>query len=171
MVLTLGGFLSYLGMSKLEDPELKVKTAVVVAVYPGASAHQVELEVMDVLEKGIKSLGDVELVESTSYNDLGIIKIELATIVPDANVQQDWDLLRRKVHDIGRELPSGVQTVVMDDYGDVYGMFYAMTADGYEDDDISRYADLVEREILGIDGISKVLTYGERKKCINIDVI
>lgn len=171
VVLTVGGFLSYLRMSKLEDPELKVKTAVVVAIYPGASAHQVELDVIDVLEKGITSMGDVELVESTSYNDMGIIKIELATTVPDADVQQDWDLLRRKVSDLGSSLPSGVQTVVMDDYGDVYGMFYAMTADGYSDDELSRFADLVKREVLSIDGISKVMTYGERKKCISIDVI
>lgn len=171
IVLFVGGFLAYMRMSKLEDPELTVKTAVVVAIYPGASAHQVELEAIEPLEKAISSMTDVELVESTSYNDMGIVKIELATTVQDSEVPQDWDLLRRKVHDLQTSLPSSVQTVVMDDYGDVYGMFYAMTADGYGYDDIARFSNLVEREISSIEGISKVMTYGERKKCIRIDVI
>ena len=73
-VLLLGGAWSCYEMSKLEDPEVKVKLAMVVTTYPGASAHQVEMEVTDVLEKQIRTMGDIDNVESYSYNDLSMIK-------------------------------------------------------------------------------------------------
>lgn len=78
-VLLLGGAYSSYEMSKLEDPEIKVKLAMVVTPYPGASAHQVELEVTDVLEKSIRSMGHIDNVESYSYNGLSLIQIELTT--------------------------------------------------------------------------------------------
>ena len=76
-VLLLGGAYSCYQMSKLEDPEIKVKLAMVVTTYPGASAHQVELEVTDVLEKNIRTMGNIDNIESYSYNDLSLIQIEL----------------------------------------------------------------------------------------------
>ena len=72
-VLVVGGIFSFVSMSKLEDPEIKVKQALVVTVYPGASAHKVELEVTDVLEKEIRAMGDIASVESKSMADLSII--------------------------------------------------------------------------------------------------
>ena len=69
-VLIVGGAYSSYEMSKLEDPEVTVKVAMVVTTYPGASAHQVELEVTDVLEKNIRTMGNIDNVESYSYNCL-----------------------------------------------------------------------------------------------------
>ena len=82
VVLIIGGVFSFFSMSKLEDPEIQVKQALVVTVYPGASAHQVELEVTDVLEKEIRAMGDIASLESKSMNDLSIITVELETTVP-----------------------------------------------------------------------------------------
>ena len=87
-VLLVGGGISCYQMSKLEDPEIKVKLARVATVYPGASAHQVELEVTDPLEKAIRTMGDLDNVESYSYNDLSLIQVELSTTVPDDKVDQ-----------------------------------------------------------------------------------
>lgn len=170
LVLIVGGILAYMDMSKLEDPELKVKIAVVAAVYPGASAHQVELEVTEPLEKVLRTLPGVGNIESTSANDMALIRIELETLVQDDDVQQTWDILRRKVNDARSSLPQEVTTIVMDDYGDVYGMFYAITSDGYDEKELSQYAEVICREVISIDGISKAITYGERKKCINIEM-
>ena len=93
-VLVVGGVLSAWQMSKLEDPEVKVKLAMVVTTYPGASAHQVELEVTDVLEKKIRTMGNVDNIESYSYNDLSLIQVELLSTVDDDKVEQCWDMLR-----------------------------------------------------------------------------
>jgi len=170
VTLVLGGLLSYYSMSKLEDPEIKVRQAVVAVIYPGASAHQVELEAVIPLEKTIRSMASVNNVESRSTNDMAIINIELLTTVQDEDTQQQWDLLRRKVSDASISLPSGVTTRVMDDYGDVYGMFYAMTSDGFDDQELSRYANLVVQEVQKVEGVSQVQIYGERAKCVNVEI-
>ena len=171
-VLIVGGVFSFISMSKLEDPELQVKQALVVTVYPGASAHQVELEVTDVLEKEIRAMGDIASVESKSMSDLSIITVELETTVPPDELEQKWDILRRRVTNAAAELPSGcVAPVVKDDFGDVYGMFYAMTTDGIGDEELMEYANLVKRELQDIDGVRRVEIYGDRKPCINIDIV
>ncbi len=170
-VLIAGGIFAYRDMSKLEDPEIRVKQATVVTVYPGASAHQVELEVTDPLEKSIRSMGDVDNVTSRSMNDLSIINVQLSTLVQNEEVEQCWDMLRRKVGDVQTRLPAGCSgSVVMDDFGDVFGMVYAMTFDGYSDSEAGRYAELIKREVQKIDGISKVNIYGRRAECIDINL-
>ena len=145
-VLVVGGIFAYYDMSKLEDPELKVKQAMVVTAYPGASAHQVELEVTDPLEKSIRSMNSVETVGSRSMNDVSIISVELKTTVQNNEVEQCWDMLRRKVGDVQGSLPDGASTsVVMDNFGDVYGMVYALTFDGFTNREAGKYADLIRR--------------------------
>jgi len=76
-VLIAGGAYSFFKMSKLEDPEIKVKQALVVTVYPGASAHEVELQVTDKLEKAIRSMGDIKSIDSRSLDNYSEIKVEL----------------------------------------------------------------------------------------------
>ena len=144
-VLLAGGALACYQMSKLEDPEIKVKLAMVATTYPGASAHQVELEVTDVLEKSIRKMDNVDNVESYSFNDLSLIQVELLTTVKDDEVEQYWDLLRRKVEDVRNTLPAGVSApIVKDDFGNVYGMFYALTGDGLSDRELSDYEELIK---------------------------
>ncbi len=171
-VLVGGGMFAFVSMSKLEDPELKVKQAMVVTVYPGASAHKVELEVTDVLEKSIRSMGEVDNIQSKSMADVSQITVELSSTVKPDELEQKWDMLRRKVANAQVELPSGaVASVVMDDFGDVYGMFYAMTTDGIADEELLDYAWLVKRELQDIEGVRRVEIYGDRKPCINIEII
>ena len=170
-VLVVGGVYAFFTMSKLEDPAITVKQAMVVTAYPGASAWQVELEVTDVLEKSIRSMGDLDHVESRSMNDVSYILVELGSTVPAAELQQNWDILRRKVANVQSQLPEGAQpSMVFDDFGDVYGMFYAMTSDGFGYQEMMDYAQLVRRTVLDIDGVSSVDIYGERQSCINIDI-
>lgn len=172
LVLVVGGIFSFISMSKLEDPEIKVKQAIVVTVYPGASAHKVELEVTDVLEKEIRAMGDIASIESKSMNDLSIITVELETTVPPDELEQKWDILRRRVSNAASQLPAGaVMPVVKDDFGDVYGMFYAMTTDGIADEEMVEYANLVKRELQDIPGVRRVDIYGDRKPCIDVEII
>lgn len=168
IALVVGGIFAYGNMSKLEDPEIKVKVAVVAAVYPGASAHEVELEVTSPVEKAIRTMPSVGDIESRSSNDMAVITVSLKTTVPDEEFQQEWDLLRRKMNDLAPSLPPSVRLIVMDDYGDVYGMFYAITGDGYEPRELSRYADLAVREISNMEGISKAMAYGKLQPCVNV---
>lgn len=170
-VLVVGGVFAYRNMSKLEDPKIVVKQAMVVTTYPGASAHQVELEVTDVLEKSIRTMADVDDVESRSYNDLSIITVQLSTLVGNKEVSEQWGMLRNRVDDAVSKLPSGAsKPQVMDTFGDVYGMFYAMTFDGFDDIEASKYAEMVQREMEDIEGVKSIELYGERSECVNIEV-
>lgn len=168
-VFIIGGFLSYQQMSKLEDPAIKVRQAMIVTTYPGASSHQVELEVTDKLEKAIREVASVSSVQSQSMNDLSIITVELLTTTKD--IEQQWDIIRRKVTNIQSSLPSGAYPpIVKDDFGDVYGMFYALTGEGLSYNDLGDYAELMKRELMEIDGVCRVDIYGKRNQCINIEL-
>ncbi len=171
LVMVVGGALALYDMSKLEDPEIRVKQAMVITTYPGASAHQVELEVTDVLEKSIRSMKNLDAVSSRSMNDLSIITVGLSTLVKNKDVEQNWDILRRKVNDVQNRLPEGASnSIVMDNFGDVYGMFYAMTADGFSNREMDKYAELIKREIQTIEGISDIIIYGKQNSAINIEL-
>ena len=171
-VLLLGGALSCYQMSKLEDPVIKIKMALVVTTYPGASAHQMEMEVTDVLEKQIRTMGDVDNIESYSYNDLSILQVELSSTLSNDEVEQCWDRLRRKVYDAQSKLPADCYTsVTKDDFSAVYGMFYAMTADGLSERELSAYAELVKREVANLEGVDRVEIYGKQEECIEIRLL
>ena len=170
-ILIAGGIISYDRMSKLEDPEIKVKQAVVITTFPGASPYEVELQVTDHLEKSIRSMVNIDKVESQSCNDLSLISVYLKTTVPDQETEQYWDMLRRKVNDAQGKLPKEANTsIVVDDYGDVYGMFYALSSDGYSNKNMTDYAELIKREIQNLDGVSRVELYGVYEDVINISI-
>lgn len=169
--LVIGGLWSFYSMSKMEDPEITVKQALVMTVYPGADAHQVEFEVSDKLEKAIRQMGDIDYIESKSMNDLSLIKVVLKTTVPNDEMDQKWDILRKKIVDAHTLLPKGSSVpLVLDDFSSVYGMFYTVTADGFSDSDMIRYTQFIQRELINIEGVRNVQLYGTASPCININI-
>ncbi len=164
-----GGILSYQNISKLEDPEIVVMIAKVVTVYPGASAHEVEMQVTSVLEEAISELADIESIKSQSSANVSSIDVELKMTVPQEEIPQRWEFLRRKIQKAMPLLPQGVQPpMVLDDIGDVYGMFYAMTADGFSMREMSDYAQYIKRNLLQVKGVRKVAIYGEQNETVEI---
>lgn len=170
--LCLGGIKSAIQMSKLEDPSIPVRMAMIATTFPGASAHEVELEITDPLEKAINEMSGVANLESFSFNDLSIISVELEATTKGDEIQQQWDILRRKVANAAASFPNGArQPLVKDDFGEVFGMMYALTGDGLNDRQMSDYAELIKREVSGIEGVSRVDIYGKRTECININLL
>jgi len=161
VAIVVGGILSFLRISKLEDPEVVIMQARVVTIYPGASAHEVELQVTTVLENELSTLSDLNLIMSQSEKNISMITVELKMAVPQKEIPQRWEFLRRKIAAAVPKLPEGVQTpMVIDDFSDVYGMFYAMTAEGYSYEEMKKYAEFVKRELLEVDGVKRVALYG-----------
>lgn len=164
-----GGACAYLKMGKLEDPEVAIKQAMVITVYPGASAHEVELNVTSAIENELRTLSDVSNINSTSTANLSSVTVELSFSVPDREIEQRWDLLRRKVEAAAAKLPSNAMTpLVVDDVSDVYGMFYAMTADGYRYEEMEKYAGYVKQELLNVEGVRRIEIYGAQARCVNV---
>lgn len=159
--MVIGGIFSFRSLSKLEDPEILVMVARVVTIYPGASAHEVELQVTDILENELNTLSDLNQILSQSEENVSMITVELKMTVPQEEIPQRWEFLRRKVAAAVPKLPAGAQTpMVIDDFGDVYGLFYAMTADGYSYEEMKKYAEFVKRELLEVEGVRRVSLYG-----------
>jgi len=125
------GVLSYDKLSRLEDPEFTIKDALVITPYPGASAAEVEEEVSDLLEMAVQQMGQLKHVVSKSDRGLSTLTVTIKDEYRKEELQQVWDELRRKIGDAQGELPPGAGTsVVVDDYGDVYGIFVAVYGDG-----------------------------------------
>jgi len=167
-ILSLGGLLAYYVMPKLEDPEIVVRQAVVVGIYPGASSHQVELELTEPLEKSINKTGDLSFVQSYSYADMCYILVTLDPEVPADQLQRKWVLMRNRLAET--PLPSGAQYMVKDDFGDVSGMFYALTGDGMSPKELETYADMIKRELQAIDDVGRIDIYGKKPRCINVSL-
>lgn len=169
-VMLLGGYSAYDGMARLEDPEFTIKEALVITPYPGASAREVEEEVTDAIETSIQEMGQLEQVRSKSTRGLSTITVEIKDNYNKDTLPQVWDELRRKVNDVAGDLPPGAaSSVVVDDYGDVYGVFYVVTGDGYSYSELKNYTDLLRRELLLVDNVGKITTFGEREEAIYIE--
>ena len=133
-VLVVVGALSFSGLSRLEDPKFTIKQAIVLTPYPGATPAEVEEEVTNVIEMAVQELGEVDWIESQSTRGFSMVKINITTTVPKEAIPQLWDELRRKINDYQSQLPPGAgPSLVNDDFGDVYGIYLAITGDGYTD--------------------------------------
>ena len=165
----IAGVLSFLYMPKLEDPAVAVKQAMVVVPCPGASAHEVELKVAQLMEDELRALPNVKKVKSECRNGSVLLTVEFQMTVLNRDLEQHFDLLRRKVSDVASRLPQGCyDPVVIDDMMDVYGIFYALTADGYDYPEMYRYAKYLRRELLDVKGVKRINIAGNRDEVINI---
>ena len=167
-ILIVGGVFAYYNMPKLEDPEIEVRQAVVVGIYPGASAHQVELELTNPLEQAVGKISGLGFVNSYSYADMCYLLVSLDVKVPAEDLQRNWEQMRHRIEEA--DLPSGCQVIVRDDFGDVEGMFYALTGDGMSHHQLEAYADLIKKELQGEDGVGRIDIYGKRAQCVNIQL-
>ena len=164
-----GGMIAYNNIGKLEDAEIPIKAATVVTVYPGATAHEVELEVTDMMEKAIQKLENIDEIESVSRPGVSIITVYIQPSVKTPQLPQLWDHLRRKVNDAKGQLPSGaMEPIVNDDFADVYGILYAITAEGYSQEELVKYTEYIERELLGVNGVRRSQIFGENTRTIEV---
>lgn len=165
-----GGLWGFLTLGRLEDPAFTIKQAVVITEYPGASAEQVAIEVSEPLESAIQNLGEVDTISSINQPGRSIIDVEVRDTFSGPELPQVWDKLRAKVDEAARSLPDGVRRpFVNDQFGDVYGLYYAVTAPGLTDGEIHSLATFLRREILAVDGVADVVVSGLPEEAIFVD--
>ncbi len=171
MVLLVAGLQAYQQMSRLEDPEFTIKDALVITPYPGASAAEVEEEVTDELEMAVQQLGQLDEIESKSDRGLSTLTVTIKNQYDKNSLPQVWDELRRKVNDAQKDLPPGAgPSLVIDDYGDVYGVFMAIYGAEYSYAEIKKVIDLYRKELLLVKDVAKIDTFGERVEAIYIEL-
>ena len=171
LLLGVGGLFALLNIGRLEDPAFTIKTAVIVTHYPGASAQQVEEEVTLPLENAIQQLPSLDNVSSISSNGLSQITVNIASQYHSSELPQIWDELRRRVGDASRLFPPGVvPPFVNDDFGDVFGFFFAISGDSFTNPELVRYAEQLRRELVLVPGVGKVAIGGVIPQQINVDI-
>ena len=165
------GWISFNHLSRLEDPEFTIKDALVITQYPGASAAEVEEEVTNVIEKACQEMGQLDRVESRSSRDLSIVQVTIKDKYDKTTLPQVWDELRRKVNDYQKQLPPGAgPSVVNDDFGDVYGVFLAVTGEGYTYKEIYEYAKFLQRELLKAEDVKRIVFYGKQPEVLYLEM-
>ncbi len=166
-----GGLWGFSSVGRLEDPSFSIKEALVFTAYPGATAEEVEAEVSEHLETAIQQMSQIRELRSESAPGLSEIRVEVRDRFDSHELPQIWDELRSRVADARGGLPPGAgDPVVFDDFGDVYGIFYAVMAPGYSDDEVREIAKTLRRELLTVDGVSKVETAGVPEERLFIEI-
>ena len=166
-----GGALSFLGMSRLEDPEFTIKQALIVTNYPGATPSEVTNEVTDVIESAAQQLGQLDRVESVNNPGQSIVTVQIQDKYGKERLQQVWDELRRKVNDAQVYLPPGAgPSRVVDDFGDVYGILLAVTGEGYAQQDVQDFTDYLRKQLLLVEGVAKVTLWGNQQESVYVEI-
>lgn len=171
-VMLIGGIYSFFKLPKKEDSPFVIKQAVLVTKYPGATPQEVEKLVTEPIEREIQAMSDVFQIKSESYFGMSKISIELQPTLSPDYMPVKWDELRRKVANIQPRLPSGASSIsVSDDFGDVFGIYYALTADeGYTYDDLRNWAQKIKTELSPVPGVQKVYLFGEQTQVVNVKI-
>ncbi|RKX89626.1 MAG: AcrB/AcrD/AcrF family protein, partial [Spirochaetes bacterium] len=171
LVLLVGGLIGFNKSGRLEDPEFTIREVKVITFYPGATPAEVEEEVSDLIESAAQKIPQVEWVESESSNGKSEVTVTFFQGIDSESYRQLFDELRRKITDVQYRLPPGAQTsLVNDDFGDVFGIFYAVTGEGFTDKELYDFSEDLQKKLLLVSGVSKVELWGFPKEVIYVEI-
>ncbi len=166
----LTGILSYQKLGREEDPAFTIKTMIVQANWPGATVEEMTNQVTDRIERKLQELGTLDFTKSYSTPGQTTIFVNLKDTTNGRDIPAIWVQVRNKIGDIRSELPQGVQGPYFNDqFGDVFGNIYALTADGLSFRQLRDYAEQARTEILKIHGAGKVELLGVQDEVIYLD--
>lgn len=166
----LAGALSYVSLGREEDPSFTIKTMVIGASLPGATAEETLTQITDRIEKKLQELDQLDYTRSTTYPGQSVVYVELRPQVKGPEVNSTWLKVRNMMSDIRGEFPSEFQGFAFnDDFGDVYGNIYAFTADGYTPRELEHYVEQARSAVLQLDSSGKVDLVGVREPVVHIE--
>ena len=161
LVCLAGGLWAFLSLGRLEDPAFTIKQAVVETRYPGASARQVAEEVSEPLESAIQKMSEVDRIDSINRPGVSRIEVHIESGFDGSELPAIWTELRARLGDAARRLPPGVEAPLVNDrFGDVFGIYYAVTAEGFSDAEKHGLATFLRRELLAVEGVADVSVSG-----------
>lgn len=170
-VVMLAGTMAYFNLGRAEDPDFTIKTMIVSAEWPGATAREMELQVTDRLEKKLQETPWLDFVQSYSEPGHCLIFVNLKDYAPNSAVPDAWYQVHKKLNDIAHTLPDGVRGPFFnDEFGDTYGTIYAFTADGFTHAELKDAVDDVRQELLRIPNVAKVDLIGVQQEKIYVEI-
>ena len=171
VVLMLAGVISYLRLGRAEDPDFTFKAMVVRTLWPGATAHEVELQVTERIEKRLQDVPWVDVVRSQTRAGDSLITILLKDYTPKKEVPEAWYQVRKKIGDIRNTLPQGVVGPYFnDEFGDTFISIFALTGDGFDLAALRREADRIARLLRQVPDVKKIELVGVQDEKIYIEI-
>ncbi|MDI1303165.1 MAG: efflux RND transporter permease subunit [bacterium] len=171
IVLLFTGSAAYFQLGQDEDPPFTFRVMVLRTFWPGATAMQMAQQVSDPLEKTLQETPNVDRIRSYSKPGETTIFMELKDSTPPKDVPNIWYTVRKKVGDMRSRLPQGVQDPVFnDEFGDVYGVIYALSADGFSQAELRNYADLIRQQLLLVPDVAKVELLGLQQEKVYVEI-
>ena len=170
IVIGVGGTLSFTKLGQLEDPNFSVPSMTAMVVWPGATAQQIQDEVLNRMEKKFEQLDHYEKVVTFARQGFGGMTLSVWGGTSKADQREAWYQARKKFNDIKLELPEGViGPIFNDEYGDVAGLMYAVKGDGIGQAELSDIAEVIKRRLLKVPMVKKVDIYGKQGKKVYVE--
>ena len=171
VVLMLLGFASYFQLGQDEDPPFTFRAMVVRTYWPGATAQQVAEQVTDKLERTLQEVPYADKIRSYSKPGESQIIFQIKDSSKAADVPNVWYSVRKKIGDMRGTLPGGIQGPFFnDEFGDVYGVIYALESDGFNYAEVKTFADDVRQQLLRVPDVSKVELFGAQDEKLYIEI-
>jgi multidrug efflux pump subunit AcrB len=169
-VIGVGGALSFTRLGQLEDPNFSVPSMTAIVVWPGATATQIQDELLNRMEKKFEQLDHYEKVVTFARQGFGGMTLSVWGGTSKADQREAWYQARKKFSDIKLDLPDGViGPIFNDEYGDVSGILYAVTGDGIGQAELSDIAEVIKRRLLKVPMVKKVDIYGKQAKKVYVE--
>lgn len=170
IVLAVAGSISYWMLGRGEDPSLTIKVVIVTAIWPGATAKEMQNQVADPIEKKLQEVPYFDKVTTYSKPSFVAMQLRLKDDTPSSQVPWLFYLARKKLEDVRPALPSGVLgPTINDEYGDVDSILYAVTIDGDDYAQLKRIAERMRQNLLAVPDVTKVNIYGVQDEKIFVD--
>jgi multidrug efflux pump subunit AcrB len=171
VVMMVLGFAAYFQLGQDEDPPFTFRAMVVQAFWPGASAQQMAEQVTDKIEKTLQEVPYADKIRSYTKPGESLTILNLKDSSPPKDVTNSWYQARKRIGDMRSTLPTGVVGPVFnDDFGDVYGSIYALTADGFSAEDLRVQAERVRQQLLRVPDVAKVELFGVQAEKVFIEI-
>jgi multidrug efflux pump len=171
IVLMLLGVAAYFQLGQDEDPPFTFRAMVVRTYWPGATAQQVAEQVTDKLERTLQEVPYADKIRSYSKPGESQIIFQIKDSSKAADVPNVWYTVRKKIGDMRGTLPQGVVGPFFnDEFGDVYGVIYALQADGFSDAEVKTFADDVRQQLLRVPDVAKVELFGVQDEKLYIEI-
>ena len=171
VVLLVLGFAAYFQLGQDEDPPFTFRAMVVQAFWPGASAQQVAEQVTDKIEKTLQEVPYADKIRSFTKPGESLTIFQLKDSAPPREVAGSWYQARKRVGDMRNTLPTGViGPVFNDDFGDVYGSIFALSADGFSREELRVHAERVRQRLLKVPDVAKVELFGAQAEKIFVEI-
>lgn len=169
VLVTIAGIYAFFGLGRAEDPPFTVKQMTAIAVWPGATAQEIQDQVAEPLEKRLQELKWYDRTETYTRPGMAYITLSLQDKTPPAEVQEEFYQARKKLGDESQRLPAGViGPMINDEFSDVTFALFALKAKGEPQRQLVRDAEGLRQQLLHVPGVKKVNIIGEQAERIYI---